>query len=519
MMYRCSSFVLLALAGTLAACGDDAAKTARSGEPPGATGMVDVNDQPNVVEVMLVAGVSETRYLETGPAAIWAYRDGARAGAVGTAPGPTIEAKQGDRVIVHFRNELPEGTTIHWHGLRVPNPSDGTPSTQAEVPPGGEYRYEFIARDEGTFWYHPHVRGDTQVERGLQGMLIVRGGPAIEVAAERAIVLDDVKLDATGKLSESTTSLDIMLGRLGNHVLANGQVGSVLQVASGSRERWRFVNTANGRFFNLRLPGHRFRVIGWDGGLLAAPYETETLLISPGERYDVLVDLQGAVGSELALETIHYDRGHEIPDPGPQSVLKLRFASQASAPPAALPVTLGAAVDLVPEPSAMQRHLKLGEETLNDGADVRFTVNGRAFPDVPPILAREGDVEIWAVENDSEMDHPFHLHGMFFRVLDVNGIAPPQVGWKDTVNVPRKSTLRFAVRYGEPGTWMYHCHILEHAERGMMGELKLVARDAPIIDGGAVAEGDAGSAQEPFAIVGMDAGVEAGLATDDDSHH
>ena len=515
MRYTFRGLALLGgAAGFIAGCTDDLASRRGLVQEAGRASLTDINDQADVVEVVLVAGLSQAKYLHTGPAQVWAYRDGSKPDAVGVVPGPVIEAKQGDRVVVHFRNELPEGTTIHWHGLRVPNVSDGTPSTQVEVPPGGEYRYEFVARDEGTFWYHPHVRGDTQVERGLHGMIVVHGGPAIDVAAERAIVLDDVKLNASGSLSESTTSLDIMLGRLGNFVLANGRVGSVLPVQSGSRERWHLVNSANGRFFNLRLAGHRFRVIGWDGGLLATPYEAETLLIAPGERYDVLVELAGAVGTEVSLETIHYDRGHDIPDPGPQQVLRLLTVSERAAPHASLPSVLGAPVDLPTAGFAAERRVKLGEQTIEDGADVLFTINDKAFPEVPMITAREGDVEVWSVQNDTEMDHPFHLHGMFFRVLDVNGAAPTQLGWKDTVNVPRRSTLRFVVRYGEPGTWMYHCHILEHAERGMMADLKVVDRETDL------APPDAGSAPLSAGSTSLDGGAAPldELSVDHGSH-
>jgi FtsP/CotA-like multicopper oxidase with cupredoxin domain len=445
-------------------------------ETPRLAPLTDLDDRPDVLEVSLIAGVAEKRYLPAGAAQVWAYRDGAKPGARASVPGPLLEAKQGDQVVVHFRNELPEGTTIHWHGIRVFNASDGSTATQAEVAPGEEYSYEFVARDEGIFWFHPHVRGATQVERGLHGMVLVHGGPSIEVAAERNLVLDDVKLNASGTLSDSTTSLDIMLGRQGNFIVANGAIGGTLSVASGSRERWRIVNTANGRHFNLRLPGHSFRVIGWDGGLLAEPYSTDTLLIVPGERYDVLVDLQGRVGSPLALETLYYDRGHNAPDPGPEPVLTLDFRTDSRKEPAPLPETWGAPVTLIPSEDAPEQRFVLNEHEIDDGADVRFTINDASFPDVPPVEGREGEVVVWTFDNESEMDHPFHLHGMFFRVLDVDGVPPDHVGWKDTVNIPKKSKLRFAVEYGEPGTWMYHCHILEHQERGMMGELVLSPR-------------------------------------------
>jgi FtsP/CotA-like multicopper oxidase with cupredoxin domain len=433
--------------------------------------VTDTNPAPGILEAKLVATETSARLYSAGRATVWAYRDGARGDATARIPGPLIEAHQGDKVIVHFTNALSEGTTIHWHGLRVPNASDGTPSTQVVVPPGGSFDYEFIAQDAGTFWYHPHVRGDVQVEHGLYGMVVVHGGVDVPVDADRAFVLDDVKLTADGQLSPNTDSLDIMLGRQGNVLLVNGTSAGRLTVKKGARERWRFVNAANGRYFNLRLPGHNFRVIGWDGGLVPEPYTTPTLLVAPGERYEVLVDFDGTEPANLTLQTIHYDRGHDVPDPGPKDLFAIAVQGQVDARAGALPSTWGAPVDVAVNEQTPVRNLVLTEEERT--AEPRFFINAAVFPDVPPIVAKEGEVEIWSIRNDAEMDHPFHLHGMFFRVLDVDGQPPEHAGWKDTVNVPQKKTLRFAVRYGTPGKWMFHCHILEHAERGMMGELQL----------------------------------------------
>jgi FtsP/CotA-like multicopper oxidase with cupredoxin domain len=440
-------------------------------EPTLAT-LVDVNPDAAIVEVNLVAVPSTAAFLDGKPADTWAYRDGSVAGSMGMTPGPLLDVPLGAHVIVHFRNELPDPTTIHWHGLRVPNTSDGTPVAQAPVASGGTYDYEFDALDAGTFWYHPHVEGDVQVERGLYGPVVVRGGVSPEVAADRVFVLDDVKLEATGKLSTTTDPLDVMLGRLGNVILANGRANATLTVAAGSRERWRFVNAANGRYFHLALPGHAFLVIGWDGGMLAAPYMSDTLLIAPGERYDVLVDLTGDVGTSVPLQTVYYDRGHEIPDPGPLAVLAVRFGSRAPAPPAELPATWGSYAPLPVDSTTPVRTLVLDEQEVGL-AEPKFMINGAQYPDVTPIAGVANAVEIWEIRNDSEMDHPFHLHGTFFQVLDIGGVAPDHLGWKDTVNVPQRQTLRFAVRYGDPGRWLYHCHILEHAERGMMGELEV----------------------------------------------
>jgi FtsP/CotA-like multicopper oxidase with cupredoxin domain len=434
----------------------------------------DVDPSPGRVEVELRAAPARWDFLPGKPADVWAYHDGAASDAEASVPGPVLELELGDEVVVHFRNELPEETTIHWHGMRVPNASDGTLASQVAVAPGESYDYRFTATDAGLFWYHPHVAGDVQVERGLYGAVVVRGGVEPEVAADRVLVLDDVKVEADGLLSTRTVNLDVMLGRQGNVLLVNGRKRPSLGVSPGSRERWRFVNAANGRYFRLALAGHDLRVIGYDGGLLVEPYVTETLLVAPGERYDVLVELEGEPGQRLPLQTLHYDRGHEIPDPGPLDLLELSFGDAADEPPAPLPEAWGEIDPLAVPDGATVRPIVLSEDETAE-PEPRFFINDQAFPDVPMLSVEHDAVEIWEIQNDSEMDHPFHLHGMFFQVLDDTGAPAEPLAWKDTVNVPKEQTLRFAVRYDAVGRWMYHCHILEHAERGMMGELVVEA--------------------------------------------
>lgn len=448
----------------VSACGDN---TSSQGLLP----FVDTNADPNIVEVELVAEQATHEYLPGKLADVWAFRDGARAGSKATIPGPLLEAKLGDHVIVHFRNDLPEETTVHFHGLRVPNASDGTPIAQMTVPPGGTYDYEFTLIDSGYYWYHPHMHGDMQVEAGLYAPIIVHDDLAIDVAADRAFVLDDVKLESTGKLSHRTDNLDLMLGRQGNVVLVNGRERPSMSVAAGTRERWRFVNAANGRYFNLELPGHTFTVVGWDGGPIASPYETTTLLIAPGERYEVLVEVNAAEGETLALRTVHYDRGHNIPDPGPIELMSIDVGPRGRAP-APLPTSWASIEPIAYDAATLRRRFVLREDDTVPSMPV-FTINDEAFPNVTPVRGAIGAVEIWEVENLSEMDHPFHLHGMSFQTLDETGAIALPLGWKDTVNVPRETTVQFAVRFGAPGRWMYHCHILEHAELGMMGELEV----------------------------------------------
>lgn len=426
--------------------------------------LVDTNPAPGIVEVQLVAEVAHVEYLPGKPAEVWAFRDAGRTGAKATVPGPMLDAQLGDRVIVHFRNDLPVATTIHWHGLRVANPSDGTTLSQRPIAPGERFDYELELVDAGLYWYHPHVDGDVQVERGLHAPIRITGDRAIDAAADRVFVLDDVKLESTGKLSTTTDALDLMLGRQGNVVLVNGRRDATIEAAPGTRERWRFVNAANGRYFNLELPGHELRVIGWDGGLVRESYATPRLLVAPGERYEVVVELAGELGDRIALQTVHYDRGHEIPDPGPIDIVKIELVASGTAPE---PLPALATIEPIAIDAATPRRRFVLREDDSDPQAPVFTINDEAFPSVTPVDVAIDNVEIWEIENATEMDHPFHLHGMSFQIVD----GKPPIGWKDTVNVPRETTLPIAVRYTAAGEWMFHCHILEHAERGMMGHL------------------------------------------------
>lgn len=451
------------LVATAAGCGDNVSPA----DPLAPVTLVDTNPDPGVVEVELVATAGPFAYVVGVPTEIWGYRDGAVAGSRVTTPGPLLDVNQGDQVIVHFRNDLPEPTTIHWHGIRVPNAMDGTDHTQEPVPPGGTFDYVFTALDAGSYWYHPHFESPVQIEKGLYAPLIVRGGTEPAVDADRVFVLDDVKLAEDGTLDDSTDMADMKFGRMGNALLVNGTIGGTLRAKAGARERWRFVDAANGRFFKLSLPGHPFLVIGWDGGLIPEPYTSDTLLISPGERYEVIVTLDGAPGDHLVLQTQHYARSPGLPDPGTLDLMTIELGDRAEPLPS-LPMSWATV-----EPIATDAATVVESFVFHEEAGMKLSINGEIYPDVTPLQAKAGDVSIWELEDDVGMDHPFHLHGMFFQVVDVNDVPAEHHGWKDTVIVPGYGRVRFAVRYGEPGHWMYHCHILEHQEHGMMGVLTL----------------------------------------------
>ncbi len=441
----------------------------------------DINPDPGIVEVMITASQTAEELRPGTLTAMWGYRDGSIHGSRATVPGPMLEARQGDLVIVHFKNELPEPTTVHWHGIRLDAMFDGVPGAQTTVPREGEFEYRFVAQDAGLFWFHPHLRSEVQIEHGLYAPLVVHADDGIEVDQERVFILDDVKLDGDGQLARTTTSIDMMMGRMGNVLLVNGRSDHELQIGPHARERWRFVNAANGRFFNLVLPGHVFTVIGWDGGLLEQPYRTESLLIAPGERYEVLVTLDGTLGARIPLQTIHYDRGHELPDDGPRDLLHVTIAPEIARGLVDPPVDMRIIEPIATDEHTRVRRFVLSEDQSED-RDPVFFINGEQWPNITPTYASLGTTEIWEIENRAIMDHPFHLHGAFFQLLSRDDEPEPRTAWKDTVLVPQRSTVRFAVQLNAPGTWMYHCHILEHAERGMMGHLIVVEGDVPAVE-------------------------------------
>lgn len=425
----------------------------------------DEDPDPKVLEISLEARKAKKRYAGGSDTAVWSYN--------GTVPGPLIDARVGDELVVHFKNSLPESTTVHWHGVRLPAAMDGTLRMQDPVPPGKRFEYRFVLRDAGLFWFHPHVRSDEQVEKGLYGVLRVRGKNEPSSDQDSVLVLDDVRVLADGSLPTYLDDDSKMLGRQGNTLLVNGLANSTIRWRSGSLARLRIVNAANGRFFNLALPGYVWRVIGTDGGLVPQPYDTERLLIAPGERYDVMLIVKGKPGKTVTLTNEPYERGHDTGSEPAKPVASFVVTDEEKLSGRTLP-------DSFPDLERLEAgdvdHVLELDEGLRDGV-LEFTINGATYPDVPLLQMPTEAVRRLEVKNLTEMDHPFHLHGTFFQVLSTNGTATAadRLANKDTVIVPQKTTLQLATRFDEPGGWMYHCHILEHAEGGMMGEIDVQA--------------------------------------------
>jgi FtsP/CotA-like multicopper oxidase with cupredoxin domain len=402
----------------------------------------------------------------------WEFVPGRRTrawGYAGQVPGPTLEARVGDVLQVRFTNRLPAPTTIHWHGLRVPAAMDGTDMVQRPIAPGETFTYRFRLPDAGTFWYHPHSDETVQLERGLYGALVVRGPDEPVLDAERVLVLDDVQLDRRGQIKPPGWWLESHNGREGSTRLVGGRREPELAMAAGQVERWRVVNAASARFVRLSVGGRPFRILGTDGGLVEAPVTRTEVLLAPADRVDLAVG-PFAEGEALAIESLRYQRG-KIGLARRERFATLRVGPAAPSR-ASLPERLRRIEPLVTGPVEATREIRLGWK-LSRRHGVAFTVDGESHRRDRPV--RVGELQVWDVVNGSPVDHPFHLHGFFFQVLEVNGAPADFLSWEDTVNVPARGRVRIAwLPDDRPGEWMFHCHILEHHAAGMMSHFAVV---------------------------------------------
>lgn len=392
-------------------------------------------------------------------------------------PGPAIKANKGDTLVIRVKNELPEPTIIHWHGIRLPAAMDGTSEVQAPIQPGGEFEYRFEVPDAGTFWYHSHHNETVQMEKGMYGALIVED-PASPVVtdADRILMIDDMKLTDSHDFKKSGFIgrwMERHDGREGDTLLINGKEDLHIAMHAGQTERWRFVNASSARYFRLYLGGRTFRIIGTDGGLLEAPVEATEALIIPGERLEILAGPFNKYET-FAIESLPYNR---------MTFVKSRRARFATVTVGALkptvafiPENLRTIGSLVSTDAITNRHVKFSvAPSLKHGID--FKVNGELHANDAPVYS--GELQVWEVSNTSLMDHPFHLHGFFFQVIEENGKQPPYKAWKDTLNLKPRSKVKIAWMPDRTGQWMYHCHILEHHEAGMMGHFEIINRGAP----------------------------------------
>jgi FtsP/CotA-like multicopper oxidase with cupredoxin domain len=348
---------------------------------------------------------------------------------------------------------------------------DGTGDVQKPIQPGEEFEYRFQVPDAGTFWYHSHHNETEQMEKGLYGALIVEDSTDPVVDKERVLMIDDMKLTKDFEFEKGNALsrwIERHDGREGKTLLVNGREDTVIEMNAGQRERWRMINAASARYFLLHLEGKPFTIIGGDGGLLEEPKTVTEALITPGERIEIIVG-GFQEGEAFKIESLPYNR---------MTFLKAKrqnfgtvVVKKAKPSNAFVPERLRNIQALAPADAPAMRKIKLSVgPSLKRGID--FLVNNEMHHEDQPVMLNE--LQIWEVANTSLMDHPFHLHGFFFQVLEENGQAPAQIAWKDTYNLKPRSKVKIAWMPDRPGRWMYHCHILEHHAAGMMAHFEVV---------------------------------------------
>ena len=447
-------------ASVLAAAGcdrsPDSPAAPRSGSEPGSVAAGPVR------EVRLTAAPGEAELGPLGTYRTWLYN--------GNFPGPEVRVREGEQLRIVVENRLPEGTTIHWHGIPVPNPMDGVPNvTQKPVPPGGSFTYDFEAQPAGSYMYHSHVR--LQIDRGLLGPLVIEERtPHMPYDREHTLVLDDF-LPGEPEPMEGGGMMGGMMGPRGRGVpdyagfLINGRAPadpSVVEVRSGERVRLRLINPSGATVFRVALGGHRLTVTHSDGRPVQ-PIEVDALLIGPGERYDAVVEATNPGIWNLVAASVNAG-------PGAARAL-LRYAGVTGAVPGEEQIPDGIrggrllslsdlhSVETTGEPARSPE--RTFELSLSGGMMMSrgWSIDGQRYPDAESLPIREGERVRVRMVNHSMAIHPMHLHGHFFRV---GGAI------KDTVIVPpHMGRVTFEFTADNPGEWLFHCHNLYHMESGM----------------------------------------------------
>lgn len=429
------------------------------------------------VRFRLAAGEVEARILPDASTRAWGFN--------GVHLGPTLQARRGDEVFLEVTNGLDEMTTIHWHGMKLPAKMDGGP--HQPIAPGETWRPRWtVDQPAATLWYHPHPHGLTGLHayRGLAGLFQLEDAVHDDLDLPKEYGVDDIPVVLMDHNFTEDGSLDEVedpdLGLKGEVPTVNGITNAAF-AASTRRVRFRILDASNMRFYHLRFSDDRpFRVIASDSGLLPEPVETEGIYLSPGERAEIIVDLEP--GEETVLRAVKFPGNMEVPedefalDFGLQDEFDLlRIAGPAeSAPvPGALPAVLDpAAAAEIDVAGAPERQFVLNT----------FEINGQLMD-----MARVDGVidhdraEVWTVINDnSDWIHNFHIHNAFFQVLSLEGTGVPvwTRGLKDTIALPPGARVRLAVSFGHypdpEWAYMFHCHMLFHEDQGMMGQFVMV---------------------------------------------
>ena len=393
----------------------------------------------------------------------------------GHAPGPTLRLHPGDSLGVTLTNQMDQPTNLHTHGLHV-SPGGNSDNVFVHIMPGETFSYEYaIPRDRtsglyipGLYWYHPHLHGysSDQVSGGMAGALIVEGAldalPGIRDIPERLLVIQATQFDADGVMMSFPKMEEI-------GIFVNGQSHPAIEIAPGETQRWRIINASSFTFLNLTLDGHQLHQIASDANPLREVRSRDQILISPGERIEVLI--QGGPAGVYALNSLPWGADLEF-QAQPGLPIASLISSGVADTPEPLPTTLIAFENLRQATIDRRRELVFSE----DMDPFRVLIDGRTFDDdrIDQTVTL-GATEEWRLRNTSPDWHPFHIHVNDFQVIEIDGEPVDAFSWEDTTPIPAFGEIVIRTRFLDfPGTFVYHCHILDHEDQGMMGVVEVV---------------------------------------------
>ncbi|TXK70759.1 multicopper oxidase family protein [Campylobacter volucris] len=402
----------------------------------------------------------------------------------GLTPGPKIEVYEGDTVEILVKNNLNEPTTIHWHGLDIPPEQDGNPHDPIMPKQERIYKFKIKEGSAGTYWYHPHPHYITskQVYKGLAGVFVVKAKQdALSHLKEQDWMISDLRLDENAQIPDNNL-FDWLNGREGEFVLINGQFKPKITI--NQEQRIRIYNSCSARYLNLHIKDAEFILVGTDGGLIEKPVKMQNLFLAPASRVEVIIK---ANKGEFKLESLYYNRDKMMVKEKPKNIFlaNIKIEETINNIPEKLRTinSLDKATSfkkIIFSEDHMKMHniSKKTSEEIKQNLASMFLINGNVF-DMHRIdlISKIGEIEEWTIINDSHMDHNFHIHGTQFELISstINNktIKPNFKALQDTINIKPKEIIKLKMVQNFTGIRMFHCHILEHEDLGMMGILKI----------------------------------------------
>ncbi len=402
--------------------------------------------------------------------------------------GPTLLVQKGDAVQINVTNNLPEPTTTHWHGLHIPANMDGGP--HQIIVPGQTWSPHFqVMNNAGTFWYHPHLHMKTaeQLAYGAGGLIIVQDAEEAALALPRTYGVDDIPLVLTSRRFTADNQFDLTAS-FGDVVLANGVIDATAALPA-QVVRLRILNAETERSYRIGFAdGRTFQVIGTDGGLLGAPVPATNVTLSVGERIEVLVDLsKEPVGQILTLQAFNGGQGAAFPGGATETtgeagsllndrtfdLLQVHVVAATAGAVTAVPQVLVPSAHWTTADVTHQRTLTI----LESGDGMKFTFDGASYAmDVINQTVAQNAIEAWTVQAGPTSGHAFHIHDVQFTIVarSTGTLNSWEAGWKDTVFVPAGESVTFVAQFADFASatdpFMYHCHMTNHEDGGLMGQ-------------------------------------------------